>query len=141
MSIYTGVYLSLNGTVPLNNSDILISEIGNSTDNILQCVTDRIPCRANPNAVGNWFFPGDGGEVPSLTGATTFGRSRGSDGTVNLHRVHNDVMMPTGQFCCVVLDATSTNVIVCANIGQKNSNIHVHRVVIIFKFHSLHCNL
>ena len=99
----------------------MISDIIRVDNDRLQCVTDRIPCCTSPNAAGNWFFPGDGGGVPSLTGqppAVTFGRTRGSDGTVNLHRVNNDVMMPTGQYCCVVPDATSTDVKLCAIIGK-----------------------
>ena len=118
---YAGVYLSLNGAVRSNNSVIGISEIGNSIDNRLQCITDRMPCcQASPNALsaGNWFFPGDGGGVPSLgsNGATMFGRTRGNDGTVNLYRVSNDVMMPTGQYCCVVPDATGMDQWACVII-------------------------
>ena len=72
---YTGVYLSLNETVRPNNSYIMISEIGNSIDNRLQCITDRMPC-CGSEAVEEWYFPGDGGMVPTVTGATTFYRSR-----------------------------------------------------------------
>ena len=49
--------------------------------------------------------------------ATTFYINRGDDGTVNLNRVNDDVMMPTGRFCCVVPDATSTVVTVCSYLG------------------------
>ena len=118
---YAGIYLSLNGTVYSNNSVIMISEIGNHIGNGLQCVTDRMPCcTAQPNisSTGDWFFP-DGGKVPSLhIEAETFGRNRGSDGTVNLHRVSNDVMTPTGQYCCVVPDAISVLQKLCATVGK-----------------------
>ena len=90
----------------------MISDIGREDNNRLQCVTDRMPCCM----VGNWFFPGDGGRVPSLIIAETFGRTRGSDGTVNLHRLSNDVTMPTGQYCCVVPDATGVNQWACVTI-------------------------
>ena len=47
-----------------------------------------------------------------------FTRSRGDDGTVNLNHLNSDVMMPTGRFCCVVPDDTSTYVTLCADIGE-----------------------
>ena len=72
---------------------------------------------------GEWFFP-DGGMVPQLreTGdtitAATFYKNRGDDGSVNLNRLNNDVMMPTGRFCCVVSDATSVSQWACAVICE-----------------------
>ena len=125
-----GVYLSLKGVVYPNNSHIPITEIGqtdtsvsppSNSNNRLQCITDRMPCcGSEPNIAGQWFFP-NGGVVPTIgTGvsmATTFYRTRGDDGTVHLNHVNNDVMMPTGRFCCLIPDATSTNVTVCAIIG------------------------
>lgn len=122
-----GVYLSLKEAVYPNNSHILITEIGETntsfspppnSNNGLQCITDRMPCcRAPQNRAGEWFFP-NGSAVPLLGGgATAFYRNRGDDGTVNLNRLNSDVMMPTGRFCCVVPDATSTSVTVCSNIG------------------------
>ena len=115
-----GVYLSLIGEVYANNSVISITEIEQtnfSANNGLQCITDRRPCcQALSNRFGQWFFP-DGGVIPNLGGVTTFYRNRGDDGTVNLNRFNNDIMMPTGSFCYVIPDATSTNVTVCANLG------------------------
>ena len=119
--IYTfaGVYLTQNDNVLANNSAIFISDIG-SADNILQCVTDRMSCCGHPNISGNWFYL-DGNVVPSVIGrcsrATAFGRTRESGGTIiNLHRVSDDVMMPTGQYCCVVPDATGVNQWACVVI-------------------------
>ena len=112
-----------------NNSVILITEIKETAtsngvtdataNNGLQCITDRRPCcAAMATRAGEWFFPDNGGMVPVLGGATSFYRSRGDDGTVNLNRLNSDVMMPTGRFCCVVPDATSTDVTLCADIGE-----------------------
>ena len=118
----TGVYLSLKGVVYPNNSVILITEIeqtNTTSNNGLQCITDRRPCCATEATMaGEWLFPNDGGMVPTLGSTETFFRTRGDDGTVNLNRLNNDVMMPTGRFCCVVLDVTSTDVTICANIGM-----------------------
>ena len=100
----------------------MISEIGNSIDNRLQCITDRMPC-CRSEAVGEWYFPGDGGMVPIIIGSTTFYRSRGDDGTVNLNRVNNDVVMPTGQYCCVVPDATGVMQWACAMISEILHNL------------------
>ena len=105
-----------------NNSVILITEIGetNATSNKgLQCITDRRPCcAAQSNRHGEWIFP-DGSNVPGIIqNPTSFYRNRGDDGTVTLNRLNSDVMMPTGRFYCVVPDATSTDVTVCADIGE-----------------------
>ena len=120
--IYAGVYLSLKGVVYPNNSVILITEIeqtNTTSNNGLQCITDLNPCCATAGSrAGEWFFP-DGGMVPRQYMATTFYRNRGDDGTVNLNRLNNDVMMPTGRLCCVVPDDTGVNQRVCANIGKS----------------------
>ena len=112
-----------------NNSIILITEIEQTTtsngvtdataNNGLQCITDRRPCCATiPNRHGDWLFP-DGSNVPPISiNPTSFYRNRGDDGTVNLIRLNSDIMMPTGRFCCVVPDSTSTDVTVCADIGE-----------------------
>ena len=115
----TGVYLSLEGVVYANNSLISITEIGKTTSsNSLQCVTDRRPCCATqPNRAGEWFFP-DGMRVQFVSGATTFYRDRGDDGTVNLNRVNAGIMSPTGLFCCVVPDAIGDMQRVCADISE-----------------------
>ena len=105
-----------------NKGVILITEIGetNATSNKgLQCITDRRPCCATlPNRHGEWFFPNGSNALGVAQNPTSFFRNRGDDGTVNLNRLNSDVMMPTGRFCCMVLNATSTDVTVCADIGE-----------------------
>ena len=127
------MYLSLKGVVYPNNSNVNITEIGQTdttsvprppnSNNGLQCITDkRQCCAAMANRAGVWLFPENGGMVPPIgegaNRATTFYRNRGDDGTVNLNRVNDNVMMPTGQFCCMVPDATDAMVTVCVNIGR-----------------------
>ena len=103
-----------------NNSAVFIFDIGDASNNRLQCITDKKPCcSAMATRVGEWYFPGNGGMVPPIgSNPTTFYRSGGDDGTVNLNRVSNDVMMPTGQYCCVVPDATNINRTACAIICE-----------------------
>ena len=110
-----------------NNSIIPITEVGQTdttvppppnSNNGLQCITDRMPCcQSTPNRFGQWQFPNK--TNIGISGSTTsFYRNRGDDGTVNLNRVDDSVMMPTGQFCCIVPDATGVDQTLCANIGE-----------------------
>ena len=122
--MFAGVYLTLRGVVYANNSVIPITEIGETdiqygtSNSGLQCNTDRRPCCATlPFRFGEWYFP-DGTAVPILGAATTFYRSRGDEGTVNLNRLNTSVTSPTGQFCCEVPNASDIVQTVCANIGE-----------------------
>ena len=100
-----------------NNSAVYISDIGESPNTRLQCLTDRVPCCASePNRAGEWFFPDDGRMVPSTR--MTFYRGRGDDGTVRLNRV-SGTMSPTGKYCCVVPDATGIMQWACAIICES----------------------
>ena len=118
--MYTGVYLSLKGVVYPNNSVILITEIGETDpgtalNNGLQCITDRMPC-CRSGGIGVWQDP-NGRALPTRPTETLY-RNRGDDGMVNLNRL-NGVTMPTGRFCCVVPDATATEVILCTLLGKN----------------------
>ena len=104
-----------------NNSVFPITEMGETTttsNNGLQCITDRRPCcQTTPNRAGEWYFPDEMGAVPTVGSATLFYRNRGDDGTVNLNRINAAIMSPTGQFCCVVPDTADVIQTVCVNIG------------------------
>ena len=105
-----------------NNSLISITEIGTESNTGLQCVTDKMMCCATfPNRAGEWFFPNET-MVLVMGTANTFFRDRG-DGTVNLNRVSDSVMSPTGLFCCEVPDATGVMQRVCANISEFVLNL------------------
>ena len=100
-----------------NDSIIPITEIGETTTTSntgLQCITDKIPCCLQ-DTTGRWYFP-DGITVPSQD--ATFYSARGDNGTINLNHIDSNVMSPTGQFCCVVPDATQALIRVCANISK-----------------------
>ena len=62
-------------------------------------------------------FP-DGTRVPVQGGATTFYRNRGDNGTVGLHQVNSNVIMPTGKFCRKVLDATDALQTICTTMSE-----------------------
>ena len=114
-----GVYLSLNGVVIESDSNVVITDIGTS-QHPLVCTTDRIPCCVSiNNRAGEWIFP-NGTDVPTLgTDPAQFYRNRGSSGEVSLYRVCDDVITPTGRFCCRVPDAIfGVNRTVCANVGE-----------------------
>ena len=118
--MFTGVYLSLRRMIYANNSVIPITEIGETKSNTgLQCITDRMSCcRSLPDGLGEWYFPDGMTTVPTVGSAMSFYRTRGDDGIVNLNRLNMSVMMPTGEFCCVVPDVTSIRQRVCVNIGE-----------------------
>ena len=116
----TGVYLFQNGMFQPNNSAFFISDISNTDNTRLQCITDAVSC-CTTDPAGEWFFPDNGGMVPiqdNMATVTTFYKNSGDDGTVNLNRLDNDVMMPTGSFCCVIPDATGVSQWACAVICE-----------------------
>lgn len=116
------MYLSLNGkNYTNNNSHIHITEIGrldpNETSNALQCVTERRPC-CKKQRIGEWHFP-NMSAVPILAyRPNQFYRNRGDDGTINLNRVSDSIMTPTGLFCCEIFNTNNFTQRFCANIGE-----------------------
>ena len=116
----SGVYLALRGVHIINNSNINIRNIGQTSDNpngALQCITDRILCCLSQNRrLGEWYQP-NGELVTGRSSTTAFYRNRGDGGNVSLNRP-SGVESPTGLFCCEVPDATDTNQTLCVNIGE-----------------------
>jgi hypothetical protein len=117
-----GVYLTQGGRPYSKGSSILIGEIGEGDDGALLCVTDLIQCCRGDDtpgeggALGEWFYP-SGSLVQVNDSDNDFYRSRGL-GIVRLNRINN-ATSPTGQFCCVVPDATFANMITCIHIGEQ----------------------
>ena len=108
----------------MNDSRMFINEIGANTESpqsAVVCTSDRMPCCRIPLLLGEWKFP-DGSLVqPRSRQPTTYVRTRSRDnnGNVNLFRVNESVMSPTGRFCCEVEDATGTNQTMCVIIVCK----------------------
>ena len=116
ISAIPGVYLTLGGQPYGNGSSILIGEIGEG-DGALLCVTDLVQC-CRDGALGNWFYP-NRSSVRVDGSNDDFYRDRGL-GIVRLNR-RNNAMSPTGQFCCMVPDATSTDRTTCINISEQQN--------------------
>ena len=118
--IFSGVYLALRGVQILNNSNINVRNISQSSDDpngVLQCITDRTRCCLSQSPRhGEWYLP-NGELVQGTTSNLEFYRNRGDNGEVSLNRPSN-VESPTGLFCCEVADATGTNQTLCVNIGE-----------------------
>ena len=88
-----------------NNSEVLLTDIGEGDDALL-CVTDSTQCcrgSDNPNGggLGEWYFP-NGTLVP--TGSTTSIYRNRDNSTVRLNR-KNNAQSPIGVYRCDVPDA------------------------------------
>ena len=94
-----------------NNALISITDIGENNAAVL-CMTDKTDCCRSPYGVtaGNWYFPNND-VVGNQLGGGSFYRDR-ADRVVRLHRRDN-VMMPTGLFCCEIPDANGMNQRMC----------------------------
>ena len=107
----------MNGLPRVNNSNVLIGEIGDRTGGgvgeALLCYTDSTQC-CTVNT-GRWFKLGgdDVGDANSGTG--DFYISRGAS-VISLHRRNGT--SSTGMYCCEVPDAQSQNIRACANISE-----------------------
>ena len=108
-SLCAGVHISLgNG----NNSNILITDIGEGDSEALLCYTDLAQCcrgieTPNGIALGEWLYP-NGSKIATGMSGDDFYWNRGPS-LVRLNR-RNNATSPEGQFCCVIPDATLTNV-------------------------------
>ena len=87
-------------------------------NNALQCITDKKPCCNGGGGTGHWHSP-TGEILAKNVSFNSFFRSRGNnDGTVNLNR-NDGIMSPTGQFCCVIPDATDVDQTLCVDISKQ----------------------
>ena len=125
MIFTSGVYLSHNGVILVNDSRMFINEIGANTASAVMCTSDSMPC-CRFQQHGEWKFP-NGGLVQQTT---TFVRTRDDNGNVNLFRANNTVISPTGRFCCEVEDATGTNQIQCVIVCKFPIIIYIYRSIL-----------
>ena len=140
----TGVYISLRGKTYPQNSNILITDIGEGDSDALICHTDLAQCcrlhqTINGSRLGEWFYP-DASTVNNQVSSETFYRSRDSS-VVLLHR-RGSTTSPTGQFCCEVPDASYALITTCINLGELDFIWHGQHTIVytqhIYSDRSLH---
>ena len=119
-NLLAGIYFSLRSKSYSDSSDILIADIGEGDIGALLCFTDLTQCCRNSDTptgvgvLGQWLYPN--GSAVSAESDEDFYIDRGPS-VVRLHRRSN-ASSPTGRFCCMIPDATSANMKICANIGE-----------------------
>ena len=100
---------TLRGQTYLNNSFVLIHDIGEGDDALL-CMTDRSDCCRKPN--GEFYYP-DSSAV-GFSDTNSLYRNRGPQ-VVRLNR-RNDVLSPTGIYRCNIPDSSGINQNIYINI-------------------------
>ena len=114
---------------PANNSVVMITGIGD-TSNRLVCTTERSPCcAAMANRFGDWYFP-NGSAVRRMGDGDSFYRSRrdavGSVlGAVLLHRRDN-AMSPTGIYRCMIPGADGMDQFLYVGLYTMATNGSAH---------------
>ena len=102
-SLVAGLQLKLNGMVYGNNAPIFITNVGEADSEAVLCGTDLESCCTGQ---GEWIYPNGfttatgNSLVRNRPSNDDIFRSRG-DMVVRLHRMDN-VVAPTGQYCCEV---------------------------------------
>ena len=103
------------GTVYLNNSAILVENIGEEK-NALHCLTANPTCCGNPpHRSGEFYFPNDT-LVPISGSGQNFYRNRG-DRFIRLNR-RNDANSPTGRYRCELPDTNEVMRSIFIDIGK-----------------------
>ena len=127
--ILAGVYLSLKQMLYYTNAIIPITDIGETNtptvsaeNNAIQCITDKPFCCEDN--IGEWYYPSEERVKafdPSSNDSMFYLNRGPNDGTVNLnHRKSNiNLTSLTGEFCCVIPDATNFNRKICAIMGKQ----------------------
>ena len=132
------VYLSLSVTQYISGiSDIPLSSVGEGAGSYLTCRTDDTNCCREAESgvvggVGAWHYP-NGSIVQRSSDGGDFYISRDGPMVVNLNR-RNDVMGPTGLYCCVVPTSTGTGVF-CANLSGPSIGVLIWCIIILAVSH------
>ena len=111
------MYIPLNGGRSTNDSEVTVTDIGESMEGALLCYTDNAQCCSTTDTnTGRWFELGgvDVGDQSGGTGTGDLFVTKGPN-VVRLHRRNNT--SPSGTYCCEVSDVRSINMTSCINIG------------------------
>ena len=115
------MYISLRDKTYPNNSNILITDVGEGDGGALVCHTDVEECcgsnETNNNmALGEWFYP-DSSTVNIISATNDNFLTNRDIRLVRLNR-RGDTTSPTGKFCCEIPDASYTLIKMCVNLGE-----------------------
>ena len=109
-----------NGTTYDRDIAISITEIGEAESAAVLCRTDLTTCctgaQTGGGGRGHWIYP-NGTNVGHSQSRYDIFRSRG-DMVVRLHRTDDDVMVPTGQYCCEVAAMGNSNARICITLSK-----------------------
>lgn len=109
--------------ITTNNTEILITSIGEGILNQLTCHTDLVNCcRAGDTGtvgMGEWHYP-DGRAVLNNAAREDFYRIRNAPQVVRLGRRLYRAQHTTGLFCCVIPTSLGKQIL-CANLGEPHS--------------------
>ena len=123
------VWFSLEDIITTNNTEILITDIGEDAPGglpSLTCHTDGVCCKSKADkfdngGLGQWTYP-DGSVIlknaPSATAGDQFYTYRNDAQLIRLaRREANKPFTPTGSYCCTV-PTKGRNMTLCANLGE-----------------------
>ena len=113
------MYISHRGKTYPNNSNILITDIGEGDSGAVLCKTNLYNCcksnqTNNSGALGGWFYPNSS---PVPTGQSNDLYRNRDRSVVRLNRRGN-ILSPTGKFCCEIPDASNISIKMCVNLGE-----------------------
>lgn len=103
----------LGGNVYLNNTVVVVSDIGEE-GNALLCFTDSPNCCSSSRA-GEFYFPNNSAVSIKISGRD-FYRNRGSQ-FIRLNR-RKDAMIPIGRYRCEIPDANGITQNMFITIGE-----------------------
>ena len=106
------------GVTYVTNTAINITDIGEADSEAVLCRTDLTTCctrSQTSTGLGHWIYPNDT-HVGNRPSRYNIFRSRG-DMVVRLHRMNN-VVAPTGQYCCEVATMDSLNARICITLSK-----------------------
>ena len=116
-TVAVSLQLVFRGVSYSNNTQLLISDIGDtSIGSAILCTTNRSPC-CSTNHLGEWYYP-NGSMVPNNAAGEDFYRGRGEDQTIRLNR-RNNAQSPTGSFCCELPDTIDVSHRLCVTLGTN----------------------
>ena len=113
LSPFTALHFELGGTTYLNNTVVLVDDIGEE-GNALLCVTSKQDC-CTTDRRGEFYYP-NGVLVPTNGRGQDFYRNRG-DGFIRLNR-RNGATSPTGRYRCEIPDAAGNLQNIVIEVGE-----------------------